>query len=74
MTKKSTINPELDKYLKQLLEEVMRKPKAGDDPEKLPSLTDKMKVIDRVLKWEAVKGKLNDGDWGAGFSEEPAED
>jgi hypothetical protein len=74
MTKKSTINPELDKYIKQLLEEVMRKPKAGDDPEKMPSLTDKMKVIDRVLKWEAVKGKLNDGDWGAGFSEEPTED
>ena len=74
MTKKSTINPELDKYLKQLLEEVMRKPKAGDDPEKMPSLTDKMKVIDRVLKWEAVKGKLNDGDWGQGFAEDAAED
>ena len=69
MTKKSTINPELDKYLKQLLEDVMKKPKAGADPKDVPSLTDKMKVIDRVLKWEAVKGKLNDGDWGAGFDE-----
>ena len=75
MTKKSSINPELDRYLKQLLEDVMRKPKAGEDEAKIPSLTDRMKVIDRVIKWEAIKAKLNDGDWGAGFDETPeAED
>lgn len=66
--KKSKVNAELDEYLKQLLKEVMRKPKAGEDPEKMPTLTDKMKVVDRILKWEAIKGKLNDGDWGSGFS------
>lgn len=67
--KKSKVNPELDKYLSELLKEVMRKVKADDDPAKVPSLTDKMKVIDRVLKWEAIKGKLNDGDWGSGFED-----
>jgi len=63
---RSNVNTELDKHLKELLKEVMKK---HDDPTNAPSLTDKMKVIDRVLKWEAIKGKLQDGDWGAGFSE-----
>ncbi len=66
-TKTSKVNPDLDKYLSQLLKDVMKTHSAGD--EKAPSLTDKMKVVDRVLKWEAIKGKLNDGDWGAGFND-----
>jgi hypothetical protein len=66
--KQSKINPELDKHLSQLLKDVMAKPLKGEE-DKAPSLTDKMKVIDRVLKWEAIKGKLNDGDWGSGFAD-----
>lgn len=63
----SRVNKELDKFLKDLLKEVMRK-YAPDSPN-APSLTDKMKVVDRVLKWEAIKGKLNDAAWGSGFSD-----
>lgn len=64
----SRINQDLDKILKKLLKEVTDKAKDG---ETAPSLTDKMKVIDRVLKWEAIKAKLNDGGWGSGFADEP---
>ena len=67
-TKSSRVNAELDKHLKQLLQDVMKPPKEGDTNG--PSLTDKMKVIDRMLKWESIKGKLNDGDWGSGFGDE----
>jgi len=66
----SQVNAELDRILSELLKEVTRKPKASDDPTKVPSLTDKMKVIDRVLKWEQIKAKLNDGQWGSGFSDD----
>jgi hypothetical protein len=62
---KSRVNADLDKFLKDLLKEVMKK---HPDPANAPSLTDKMKVVDRVLKWEAIKGKLNDGAWGSGFA------
>ena len=65
---KSKVNAALDKHLSDLLSEVMKKPIRGEE-DKAPSLTDKMKVIDRVLKWEAIKGKLNDGDWGSGFDD-----
>jgi hypothetical protein len=65
--KGSRVNPELDKYLKTLLKEVMRK---SADPSKDASLTDKMKVIDRVLKWEQVKANMNDGEWGAAFADD----
>jgi len=64
--KKSKVNPELDRHLSQLLKDVMKPHTPGTDG---PSLTDKMKVIDRVLKWEAIKGKLNDGDWGSAFGD-----
>jgi len=64
--KKSRVNADLDKYLSQLLKDVM---KTHADPTQQASLTDRMKVIDRVLKWEFVKHKLQDGDWGTGFNE-----
>jgi len=35
------------------------------DPE--ASITDKMKVIDRALKLEALKMKDSDSEWGSGF-------
>jgi hypothetical protein len=31
------------------------------------TLTDKMKIIDRSLKLEALKLKMNDDAWGSGF-------
>ena len=68
-TKSSRVNDDLDRVLKDLLKEVTKKYPVGADMTLAPSLTDKMKVIDRVLKWEAIKGKLNDGEWGSGFGD-----
>ena len=53
------INPELEAAISKLLTEVMVDPTA--------TITDKMKVIDRSLKLEALKAKLSDDEWGSGF-------
>lgn len=53
------INPELEQAISKLLSEVMSDTTA--------SITDKMKVIDRSLKLEALKAKLSDDEWGSGF-------
>lgn len=66
-TKQIRINSELDAVMKDLLASVKKKPSPGEEP---MSLGDKMKIVDRVLKWEAIKAKLDDGDWGSGFKSE----
>jgi hypothetical protein len=53
------INPELEAAISKLLTQVMVDPTA--------TITDKMKVIDRSLKLEALKAKLSDDEWGSGF-------
>ena len=53
------INPELEKHINKLMAEVMQDPTA--------SITDKMKVIDRALKLEALKMKDADEGYGAGL-------
>ena len=61
MSKKSKgINPKLEEAIGQMLTSVMSDPMA--------SITDKTKVIDRALKLEAIKLKMSDDEWGAGFS------
>lgn len=68
-TDKGKINADLDKAMAQLLKDATANPKKGADGV-LPapmSLTDKMKIIDRVLKWEAIKAKLGDEEYGSGF-------
>ena len=57
--KKRGINPALEKSINTLLKQVM------DDKE--ASITDKMKVIDRALKLEAIKQKMTDDGYGSGF-------
>ena len=57
--KEKGINPELEAAISKLLTEVMVDPTA--------TITDKMKVIDRSLKLEALKAKLSDDEWGSGF-------
>lgn len=57
--KEKGINPELEAAISKLLTEVMIDPTA--------TITDKMKVIDRSLKLEALKAKLSDDEWGSGF-------
>lgn len=60
MSKKNKgLNPELEAAINKLLVQVMSDPTA--------SLTDKMKVVDRSIKLEALKIKMTDDDWGSGF-------
>ncbi len=64
---KSELRDALEKALTAELKNVTN----GTNPEtnEKYTLTDKAKVWDRVLKFEAIKAKMNEGDWGAGFSE-----
>jgi hypothetical protein len=61
MTKKKEkgINADLEAAINKLMAQVMTDPEA--------SITDKMKVIDRALKLEALKMKDSDSEWGSGF-------
>lgn len=61
MAKKSKgINPELEAAISNTLKAVMN--------DSMASVTEKMKVIDRALKLEAIKLKMSDDEWGSGFS------
>ena len=60
------INPELEDMIAKLLKEVMVDPTA--------TLTDKMKIVDRAIKLEALKLKDLDSDWGSGFGNVDDED
>jgi hypothetical protein len=64
--KQKGINPELEKALDQMLKEVMADSTA--------SLTDKCKVIDRVINVEKIKQKISDDEWGAAFGADVEED
>jgi tripartite-type tricarboxylate transporter receptor subunit TctC len=57
--KQKGINPEIEAALNKLLQQVMADPEA--------SLTDKMKIMDRLLKLEALKQKADLDEWGSGF-------
>jgi hypothetical protein len=60
MSKKKTgINPELEKHINKLLEQVML--------DETASITEKMKVVDRALKLEQLKAKISDDEYGSGF-------
>ena len=55
-------NPELERILTRLMKEVCGSPEA--------TLTDKMRVIDRVLKLEQMKQKMADDTMGSGFHDD----
>jgi len=57
--KKSGVNPDLEHFVNALMKEVMEDGSA--------SVTDKVKVLDRALKLEAIKQKVQDDEWGAGL-------
>lgn len=60
MSKKNKgINADLEKHINTLLSAVMSDPTA--------SITEKMKVVDRALKLEALKQKADMDEWGSGF-------
>lgn len=60
---KKGINEDLEKAISDMLKEAM---KAGSDY----SVTDKMKVIDRALKLEQIKQKMDDATFGSGFKDD----
>jgi len=64
--KQKGINPDLEDAISTMLKSVMTDPMA--------SITDKTKVIDRALKLEAIKLKMSDDEWGAGFANVDEED
>lgn len=64
--KEKGINPDLEKAISELLKSTMTDPMA--------SLTDKAKIIDRALKLEQLKAKINDDEWGSGFMADDDED
>ena len=64
--KQKGLNPELESAVERLLQEVMADPMA--------SLTDKCKVIDRMVNIEKLKQKLSDEEWGSGFSNSDDDD
>lgn len=64
--KEKSFNPELEKYLNDMLK------KSRNDPDM--TLTDKMKIVDRVLKYEQLKMKEADSGFGSGFNDEPIDD
>jgi hypothetical protein len=64
--KQKGVNPALEKAIAQLLEQVM-------SDESVP-LSEKVKVIDRSIKLEALKLKATDDDWGSGFFTEDDDD
>ena len=57
--KKNIVNPEIETFINDMLSQI----KTDDTA----SLTDKMKVLDRALKWEAIKLKAQDDSFGSGF-------
>lgn len=60
MSKKKTgINPDLEKAISDLLRTTMADSTA--------TLTDKTKILDRALKLEALKAKMDQDEWGSGF-------
>lgn len=59
MKKAKGLNPELEQAIYDLLKATMNDSTA--------SLTDKTKVLDRVLKLEQIKQKIMDDEYGSGF-------
>jgi len=59
MKKSKGLNPDLEDAVSKLLIQVM-----ADDSY---SLTDKCKVIDRMVNIEKLKQKISDDEWGSGF-------
>jgi len=57
--KQKGLNPDLEDAVAKLLREVMA--------DEMASLTDKCKVIDRMVNIEKLKQKISDDEWGSGF-------
>jgi hypothetical protein len=64
---KSGVNPELEKMLTEMLKEAK---KVDAEGKSIMSMTDRMRVIDRCLKLETIKAKMEGEGYGSGFSDD----
>ena len=64
--KKNSTLDELEKFLVKMMKQADRGMSDGETM----SLTDKMKIADRVLKLEALKAKMDDSTFGSAFDED----
>ena len=69
---RSKIDPKLEEAINKMLKAVQLG--KSDAEGKKYTLTDVCKVVDRKLKLEAIKAKLDDSDMGAGFGDDDADD
>ena len=69
MSRKEVSNKTLD-ALEKFLVKMMKQADAGISDGDPMSLTDKMKIADRVLKLEALKAKMDDSTFGSAFGDE----
>lgn len=60
------VNPALEKAIGKMLEQVM-----SDDS---VTISDRVKVLDRALKLEALKLRQDQDEWGSGFFTEDDDD
>ena len=58
-----TVNKDLDKFVSALMAEATK-------PGTNVALEDKLKIVDRALKLEALKQKIANGSMGAAFGDE----
>ncbi len=69
VTKKVEKNTTLDE-LEKFLVKMMKQANSGHADGEPMSLTDRMKIADRVLKLEALKAKMDDSTFGSAFDDE----
>jgi hypothetical protein len=66
MSKKQAGNKDIDDLIASLLKKAKLAPLTGEGA---MSVDEKLKILDRAIKNEALKAKLGDGDFGTGFDE-----
>ena len=72
--KLDALGQKAEKALMAMLDEVTKKQDESTPPDERITMLEKMRVIDRVLKWQAIKLKAEDDEGGFfnfGAGEEP---
>lgn len=67
------IDPALDAAITKLLKQVTLE-KKDENGKQMYSLTDVLKVVDRKLKFEAIKVKVDDAGYGSAFGSDDDEE
>lgn len=64
------INPDLEKLIKKMVEDAAQPDAVGAPAMKMD---DKFRVIDRALKLEMLRFKVEEDDWGSDFDQQDRE-